>query len=230
VTNPDRGGPERPRGGREPSPFAIERGDMEDHQVLEAIAQQRCNDKRAGKLLAEACASGDVAAFLEAVDYVNSFTSDGWEHAMRQIARGSVHPSIAAVFLPVWTEHKSIASRVDSVGSLVAALRKLLPPYQGSARRLFRGEGRSTWKRRAYGLSWTEDISTAEKFATDLRQFASGGSLIIEALVPADAIICSFDAIGSHYEEKEFLIDRRKLRGVKIVREFPQLERPAHAR
>ena len=66
-------------------------------------------------------------------------------------------------------------------------------------------------------------MAIAERFATGLDQMSEGGSVLLETFAPASAIIATTHAIGDHYNEREFLLDRRLLDDVRVVRRFPQL-------
>lgn len=93
---------------------------------------ERRQDRAAGKAFATACASGDIEAFLEAVDLINIYTEDGWRHAFRNIELVSeIPPAIQTAFLRVWIENKSIAAHFESDLPVIRALWKLIPPDSG---------------------------------------------------------------------------------------------------
>jgi hypothetical protein len=103
---------------------------------------------------------------------------------------------------------------------LCDALRVLLPPYKGPAPlRVYRGEQAFNRKRRTYGLSWSRDREVATSFANGFTRYAEGGSVLLEANAPRPAII---SIIGSWRNEKEVIIDRRKLNEVRVLARYPQ--------
>ena len=50
----------------------------------------------------------------------------------------------------------------------------------------------------------------------------AGGSVLLAANVPAEAIICAPHEFGDDYGEEEYLVDRRKLRGVRVLRRYEE--------
>jgi hypothetical protein len=93
-------------------------------------------------------------------------------------------------------------------------------------------------------MSWSADVSIAEWFARE-RQVHDGGSVLLETLAPPAAIICVVDypkpftkqeiarikrehphaEMIEFHEEREYVVDRRYLKGVAVVRRYPQVER-----
>jgi hypothetical protein len=102
----------------------------------------------------------------------------------------------------------------------------VLPPYKGPAITLYRGDGARNRQRRTYGLSWTSNPDVAEAFAKGLYRNSMGGSVILQADVPAEAIICHVAADADHdrYDEAEYLVDRRRLGRVKVIERLAQRE------
>lgn len=100
----------------------------------------------------------------------------------------------------------------------------MLPPYTGQTIRLYRGEGFRNRKYHTYGLSWSSDEETARAFAeTGLWRTTLGGSMLLEATAPPEAIICQVLEADDSYLERKVIVDRRRLRGVKVVERFNQL-------
>ena len=131
-----------------------------------------------------------------------------------------------------------LSLRVADHRALCDAARVLLPSYKGPAIRLFRGSSANERRRRIYGLSWTPEIAVAERFARE-RQVFDGGSVVLETLAPPDAIICAVEyprpftqeeieklgvdvQITEYHEEREYVVDRRRLNGVTVVRRYAQ--------
>ena len=44
-----------------------------------------------------------------------------------------------------------------------------------------------------------------------------GGSILLETMAPPEAIICAPAMFGDRYAEQEYVVDRRRLTGVKVV-------------
>jgi hypothetical protein len=66
------------------------------------------------------------------------------------------------------------------------------------------------------------DRETAEGFARGIWQTFQGGSVLLEADVPPEAIVCVVEADEDRYDEKEILIDRRCLKGVRVIARYDQ--------
>jgi hypothetical protein len=192
-----------------------------------AIAAERAADRKAADNMVRACKSGDADRFCEAVDMIHDYSVDGWRLAFKKISKlTDVSPAIQRAFLQVWVESKSIRLSIGDDLLVIAGLRVLLPNYQGPPEvLLFRGDSLRARHRRIYGMSWTDNIEIAERFAsTGLCRGSEGGSVLLETLAPAAAIISTTQSIGDHYNEREFLVDRRRLGRVKVVRRFPALK------
>lgn len=195
---------------------------VDDFDFHRALAEERRRDRAIAQALHDACKIGDVDRFYEAADLALNASIDGWRLGFKKIGLlGAVTPDIQAAFLRVWIETKSLrdGTRVD----LIKALRVLLPPYSGPDVRLYRGEFFRNRLRRRCGVSWSADLSIAERFAQDGRQASEGGSVILETRAPAAAIIASTEVAGDYYGEREFLVDPVRLLGVKVIRHFPQI-------
>jgi hypothetical protein len=103
------------------------------------------------------------------------------------------------------------------------ALRLLLPVYQGLGLRLFRGESFFNRRRRSHGLSWSDDSEVARSYAeSGVCRTANGGSILLAVDAPAEAIIC---AHAIRFGEREFLVDRRCLKGISVVGRYQQSTR-----
>jgi hypothetical protein len=194
-------------------------------KFYETRREERRRDRAAAAMFVRACQTGDVEMMLEAVDQLNDLTVTGWTVAMRKLVRevSKVSPEIQAAFLPVWIESKMLPLRVYDHRALCAAVRVLLPQYRGPSVRVFRGAAANERRCRLYGLSWTTDIEVAEKFA-DERRVWHDGSVLLETLAPRKAILCNVTEAGGHYAESEYLVDRRYLNRIRLVRRYPQAE------
>jgi hypothetical protein len=194
--------------------------------------QQRLRDeRRAAKLFAAACQSGDIGQFDEAAEVLKNSIMGGWTIAFRRVRQlESVPENIRHKFQLLWFEENTLWS--DDKHALLDALHVLFVPYQGPAVRLFRGapapEARS---HKFYRPSWTADIEEADSFARH-KQIEFGGSVVLETLAPSDAIISAPGVNGIYledmsgqrlYDEREYIVDGRRLQRVTVVRRYPQI-------
>ncbi|CAN7617477.1 hypothetical protein LJR255_004627 [Pararhizobium sp. LjRoot255] len=84
---------------------------------------------------------------------------------------------------------------------------------------LYRGESTFNRRRRCYGLSWSANRSVAEAFAEDTSRLYYDGSVLLETLAPPEAILTK---MPKRYGEGEYLVDRRYLRAVQVLRRIRQ--------
>jgi hypothetical protein len=219
---------------------------MPEFERAEELRKERRQAKAAA--FERACQTGDVAALYEAVDFINNFTIDGWTVAIRRVARKvrGVSPRIRSAFQDVWIQSQMLPFQVNDNRALCRAARVLMPRYRGPAVRLFRGTGADERRRRLYGMSWSADVSAAERFALERREW-NGGSVLLETLAPPAAIVCVVAYpkpfteqeiarirrehphihITEFHEEREYVVDRRFLNTVAVVCRYPQVERAA---
>jgi hypothetical protein len=107
---------------------------------------------------------------------------------------------------------------------LIDVLRNLMPPYRGGEIRLFRGDSVFNRRRRTYGMAWTSDPVVAESFADSRALMYQDGGVLLETFAPPNAIICvPHDHIEDewHAGEAEYLVDRRRLGEVRVVKRYP---------
>jgi hypothetical protein len=201
----------------------------------EQLRLERHKARAGARLFADACRSGDVEQFYAAVEAIR-YTDDGWTFAFRRVARLSsrvrVPEAIQREFQLLWFEAKWLGSQCDDKRALLDALRVLFPPYEGPAVRLWRGAAareQRLWK--LYGPSWSASIEEADFFARHF-QTSPGGSVVLETLAPAEAIISApclsgpyfVDVHGKRqYDEREYLVDGRRLQTVDVVRRYPEI-------
>ena len=132
---------------------------------------------------------------------------------------------IQADFLHTWVMWEHLRENVNDDDVVLDAFPKLLPPYDGPERRLYRGENTRAHQSRTYGWAWTGDIKTAQAFARGLQSMPIGG-VVLEVDAPASAIICGVDEHEHPREpEDEFIVDRRILAQqgaeIRVVERFP---------
>src|SRR5262245_23027185 len=89
-----------------------------------------------------------------------------WELALRRIAKlpSPLEPPLQKAAQAAWIETKLGSLGVKNY-ILCAGLRKMLPAYSGPAVQLYRSAGLVEQQRRAYGVSWTDDFTQAERYA-----------------------------------------------------------------
>lgn len=175
----------------------------------------------------QGAAAGDlnkIAESFEALE-LGDLDGGGWARAMRAVSRlKSVPRATQKFFLQVYlSDGDHIRQECDDL-TLVDGLRVLLPKYKGAARHVYRGEGFRNRSRRTYGLAWTADADVARDFAkSSFYRMSTGGSVLLETLAPAEAIICAPALLDDRYGEKEYIVDRRRLTFVNVIDRFPQL-------
>lgn len=144
-----------------------------------------------------------------------------WPHAAEHIAQlGGVHPRAQERFLDLWSRVGWVLrGHVANDELYFPMMRKILPPYEGGAKTLYRGQVRSE---RA-GPSWTRSPHIALKFALwgidnvdpirlALKGIPKGGredAVVLKAEVPANHIICAPCLLGE--AEGEYIIDPRSV-------------------
>jgi hypothetical protein len=186
--------------------------------IDEAFRQERLADLRGARVLAAAAAVSDIENFLQAVDFLDNFTIDGWRLGMRRVARltGPLSDDFREAFLSLWVQRKTLPRKVGERAVMAKALRVLLPrTYSGSALRLYRGTTATERKRRLYGFSWTTDIAIAESFARTWHD-AGLSAVVLETVAPADAIFVLRQDV-EFYDEREAVVDPFRLTAVWVA-------------
>ena len=142
----------------------------------------------------------------------------------------SVPDHFRDAFLLIWiNEGDTLRENVNDDQALVSCLKILLPRYTGPSLTLYRGD--SAWNRRyrSYGCAWSSDPEVARGFAKGVCRTQMGGSVLLKNDVPADAIICAPYEHTDKFEEREYIVDRIKLKRVEVVERFPQISLEEHA-
>ena len=189
---------------------------MNEEEFRAAIRAEFAKSRRLAKAVADAVPTGDVEAFLYAVDGLQ-FAIDGWRLAMLRIGRQERAPEpIQHAFLAIWIETKMMALSVGHRPTLAKALRVLLPPGEQVDRplTLYRGAGYREHARRIYGFSWTRSIDIAKQFASHWN--GEDGSVVLRATVPPAAILHA-RAKSDHYDEDEVIVDPYKIGRISLV-------------
>jgi hypothetical protein len=151
---------------------------------------------------------------------------DGYPAMFRALANLSapVPPLSAQCWLSIWCMRGCYLRTIGGdQPTIVQAMRRILPPYSGRKRRVYRGESASNYRRHRLGISWTVDPTVARQFAQSPAFLASdGGSVVLAANAPRRAILAR--VFDSHYAvEREVLIDPSKLRKVRRIESFAQI-------
>jgi hypothetical protein len=182
-------------------------------------------EQRTVREFIEAYRAADIRRFVDAMGELE-YVCRGWSQALRGTLKSPVQPDhFRRLLLDMWRHHgEHLRSEVDNDLQLLDALRLMLPPYIGPAITVFRGDGFANRKRRTYGLSWSRDVEIAREFGSrGTWRTTRGGSVLLEASAPPDAVICEVCEADDDYCEKEIIIDRRRLRSVKVLERFSQL-------
>ena len=193
----------------------------EESDFRARVAAERRHAREGARSLVEAVTRDDFALFVRGLHLLESHAimNSGWVRAARKLAR--LRPPSAAFraeALDLWHrngDHLRVEVGRDLV--LVDILRVVLPPYAGSDLRLWRGEGALNRRQRTYGMSWTCDRAVARSFAENNRRRYVGGTVVLEADVPAKAILCADADHLSGSVEAEYIVDRRCLQQVRVI-------------
>ncbi|EIK96065.1 hypothetical protein PMM47T1_13935 [Pseudomonas sp. M47T1] len=145
-----------------------------------------------------------------------------WRQLIKELtACGPKIRTLAESFHTKWHEsHHLIRELVDDDDALTDMLWTWLPRYSGPALRLYRGESIDRFELGKIGSAWTDKIDTARTFARGLNARGRGG-VILDSLVPAEAIIAAPSAHSIRINECEFSVDYRKLEAITCGASFP---------
>jgi hypothetical protein len=189
--------------------------DSPDYRARIAEAERR--ERAVAGSIVDAVVGADAAALSRAIREADLY--GGVTRAIRMLGRlPSVSSASRDVCLALWRlEGDRLREAAGDDIALVRALRVVLPPYEGPGERLWRGEWALNHRHRTFGLSWTSHRDTAEAFAEGHRDEAIGGTVLLEAEVAADAIICVLAVTGRTDGALEYLVDRRQLDDVRAV-------------
>jgi len=148
-----------------------------------------------------------------------------WTAAMRAVAQSPCRSNeFRGRLLDLWLDSGDrVRNEVNDDLLLIRALRAMLPRYNGPAVKLYRGETFWNRRRRTYGIAWTTSAEVARDFANErARRGCRGGSVLIETLASPAAVICAPAFVNGRYGEREYLVDRRRLRSVTVLERFEQ--------
>jgi hypothetical protein len=196
---------------------------MSDANLHRLIAERQRAPKLAADAFVAAVSAGDIEALAASLDDVEM--TSAWRLVFRRCARlTDVSEDMRQAMLRVWiTSGDHLRSEVTDDLILKAGLRALLPRYQGPAVTLYRGDSLWNRRRRTYGLSWTTDEEVADGFAQGLWRTMHGGSVVLYTVAEPEAVICAVETDEDRYGETEYLIDRRALKSVGVVRRYDEV-------
>lgn len=128
-----------------------------------------------------------------------------WHEAFESLIAGPHAGEVSGEsLLRFWTTYgPHIADSMQGDPLLLIAMKRLLPRYTGAGLVLYRGEDAERYRRRAFGMSWTPRIDTAQMFAR--RRDPAGVVLRLDAS-PA-MILCGPTDHSRWLTEHEYLID-----------------------
>lgn len=191
---------------------------------------KRRHDAEVINTVLESVRRGDLDQFAGGLGQLDS-VFNGWGRAMRAIARLNANPpdEFRHRMLQLWArDGDELRESVGDDVLLTGALRAILPVYRGPGLRLWRGDSAYNRRRRTYGLAWSRRSEVADGFARGGWRLFEGGSVLLEAEVPPEAVICVLE--GSPYEEDEVLVDRRRLASVRVIARYGQLSFEEHSK
>ena len=164
----------------------------------------------AEKLFIEAVASCDGDLMRTALDAVAETGAQAG--TLAHLKHMSPQGDISKSFRAFWSEHGwTIRERFEDDYGLIDALHNLISKYKGPDMTLYRGEVGSSYAQGRIGISWTSDLSVAQPLARGLNRLPPDGGVVLEAFVPAVAIICSPEGWKDHLQEREYIVDSRLL-------------------
>lgn len=183
------------------------------------FAERRRQVRSAVREFAEAVRTSDPVRFTDALCAIDEISA--WAPAMRAIARLSPTDAFRKCGLSMWVHNgDSLRSEINDDIVLVNTMRTLLPRYTGPAQTIYRGDSAINRRRRTYGLSWSRSFDVGREYALARRDKYIAGTVLLQAHALPDAIVCAPALLDDRYGEEEFVVDRRRLRDVKVLERF----------
>jgi hypothetical protein len=210
---------------------------------LEALRKRERMEKRAlAAQFVDACRRADRGLLIGLVGAMSEIAPPfAWRTVARAVCRADIEVTddLRDTFKHIWIASKNLPLKIGDHSATIGMARKLMPKYSGPSVRLFRGTTAGERRRRIYGLSWSEDASVAEKFAWDRRTVAEG-SVVMETTAPPEAIVAKIAyseplteeekadlcaehpnaAFHEYHGEQEYVVDRRFLSEVRVLRRY----------
>ena len=202
---------------------------QESRDTLTQIVAELEGVRQVVREFVQAAVAGNPRRMLDCYDEIEASLNEpggGWVNVMRAVSRQPSVPRVTReVFLRLFIKHGDHIRQECSDLILADGLWMLLPKYRGPAKHLYRGESFTNRRRRTYGLSWSTSADVARCHAEKKGPRSSpGGSVILETMAPADAIISRVRLTEDRYDEIEYVVDRRRLTSVKVIQRFAQMK------
>jgi len=158
-------------------------------EIAKLVAQRQSEAKEAVNNFILGATNGNMHLFSSGLDGLGK--RGAWVAGFRKLVRtGGVHPNIKDKFADIWVMWgDSLRNEINDDLLLIDAMRLLLAPYEGPAVTVYRGDSAHNRRRRTYGISWSSSLDVARDFAVSGCRYYDGGSVLIKALAPADAIV-----------------------------------------
>jgi len=155
-------------------------------------------------------------------DFRKTTANGAWKsRALALLTEPKPRPEMAEHFSTYWIEggHR-IREQIADDRVLVSLLRHMLPPYQGTALTLFRGENQERWQAGQVGFAWTANVDVAKMFGQGLNSIRSGGILLKGCFEP-EAIIAGPNSHSSYLGEGQYTVDPFSKKSIAVVDTFP---------
>lgn len=183
--------------------------------------QPRLPEAEALSLLLAAIGGGPCASLKAALEEIEN--ASAWRTFFQEASRATLPTALIAEFHTAWSVRGfRMREAVADDKLLAAALRNLLPPYVGPKLTLFRGEQFARFATEQHGFNWTPVRSVAERFAAGLCSLYQGGGVLLQATVPAAAIIAAPGPHSVYLDEHEYVVDPAQLVGVVEIQRYPE--------
>jgi hypothetical protein len=130
------------------------------------------------------------------------------------------NPRLRSHFHTTWTEcgHR-IREQLDDDQVLAAALRMMLPRYEGSMLEVYRGENIDRWEAGRVGFCWTTNVEVARGFGRGLNAVKLGG-VLLRCVVGREAVITGPSAHSIYLGEHEVTVDPSRLDDVEAIERY----------
>lgn len=164
----------------------------------------------------EACDTDRMRCALDVAEATGALPA-----VLEQLKNVSASNDERKSFLSFWVVSGWIMrEKVKDDCSLCDVLRNLLPPYEGSEMTLYRGEIATQYDNEVIGFAWTTKYEKARGYARGLHSLQPGGGILLESLVPAEAIISDLRELSHIRKEFEIVVDPQGLNQVRPMERF----------
>jgi hypothetical protein len=186
------------------------------------IAERKRHRRAVLTGLRDTVAASDMNGFRRAL--IEVMTYEWTDPAFRSLRGLNPSTDFKLAFLQWFIEQGDQLRATSRDGlALLDGLWVLLPRLGARSMVVFRGEHWGNRVRRTYGASWTRDEAIADSFARGDTRTHVGGSAVLRTVAPASAIIIAIPRSLDDFEEREVIIDRRRLGRVDVVTRYAQV-------